>query len=292
MSVAPFDFLTTDFAVDFYKNLERYLLATRSTTVPLELLPHIYESSTRKPFPFPISVLPTTNFLDHLIKIESPAAGVYFVQLVKIADVSPKGIEDIHQAKLNSLIEAVTQPLVHIPDPEIAKNIQLLMRGVHKLLELSPIQHKNPIEIEAEIHAKYFDLWKVPLIFEPDRWGFESLLDLMKNFPGIFQFAENVPLPVKNPNFQVGDVKYTTQSTADGSSVKNSASSESTTPKGVIYTPEQTKMIDQARSAIALIKVEMMECSKDPEKSGKLYSRLAIKQKQLEDLQRSIASQY
>jgi len=268
--------LSEEFAVNLYHVLDNYLIQTRIPNVSLDELPNIYEQATRRAFPVPYQML-RNGVMDHILKLSVPATGFTVVESIRLADSSPAAICALHRAKLEQL-RRVRQPPPRQAAQAVAgdRDIQLVLRGLHRALRLRPLEMGlPPVQLEEALCLIFFDAWNIPLLFR--NLGFESAIALVSAFPGVFTFHPDPPrLPrlesLRDPEFTVGTLRYTPAAAATPAPVQAKMS------------VEHAKLVDPLRSAVSLIKVELLECANDPEKKQRLSVRLVAKQKQLDDL--------
>ena len=274
------DILTEDFAVTLYQVLDRYLTVNRVANIPLEKLPEIFESYTQRPFPVPWQLL-RNGAMDHLITLSVPATGLTVVDAVRLLDPSPAGICMLHRLKLEQLRKGRSTIQVRSPagNVEMQRQVQLLLRGLHRALQLRPLPAGlPPQELEDCMCIAFFDVWKIPFLYT--NIGYESALSFVSAFPAVFALvtdAQRIPrlVALDEPNFTVGSLKY--------SVATKSIQPESSHVVGPTLSVEQAKQIDSLRSTIALIKCELQESGHDLDKTQRLQSRLVQREIQLRD---------
>ncbi len=274
------EIVSDDFVIKCYKAIEQYLFTTRNPNLLLEMLPNVYKAIYNEEFPIPLSVI-ARGFLAHLFVVTIPATGVMFVENAKLDDSSRAGILNAHKERLHRLKSATRPKSADMSDDKVAKTVQLILRGLHRALELHPIpQALKQSNLEAYVRNVFFKVWNMPILLEGT--GFASTASLVEAFPQVFavDWSTGRISPVDQPDFTVGRVTFVLQQVEPKLvSVTNVRT----------MTAEQAQMVDSIKSAMALIKVELMECGRDREKYNILSGRLSLKQKQLEELMNSFS---
>ena len=263
--------LSNEFALSLYKTVTSHVESANSA-LPLSDLPTAYQKNTGKTFPVPISII-LANAMDHIIRLSVPATGVTVIEPVPLRDASVSSIVALHAERLQQLVN-LQRGSQSANDAALNKHkehaTQILLRGLHRMLEINGTIVSN--DLETLINTSFFDLWRIPLAVE--HAGFKSALDLAKAFPHLFLITNDSISPKLSPDFTVGSTAF--------KKGNNFQAPPSRTPP--IISEDMAKQIDSVRAAMALLKVEMMESSRDSEKMSRLHARLSIKQKQLEDL--------
>ena len=274
------EILTEDFAVTLYQVLDRYLTVNRVANIPLEKLPEIFESYTQRPFPVPWQLL-RNGAMDHLVTLSVPATGLTVVDAVRLLDPSPAGICALHRLKLDQLRKGRQLQQLRVPAGivERQRQVQLLLRGLHRALQLRPLPPGlNPQELEDCICIAFFEAWSIPFLH--NNIGYDSAISFVQAFPAVFAFvpdAQRLPrlVAVQEPNFTVGSLAYVPGT--------KSSQIEPAHIAGPVLSADEAKQIDSLRSTIALIKCELQECGSDMDRTQRLQSRLAQREIQLRE---------
>ena len=276
------EIVTDDFVVNCYKAIEQYLLGTRSPNLPLDMLPMIYENTVKQKFPVPLSII-ARGFLEHLFVVTAPATGVLFVEVVRLQNTSRQGILAAHKDRFLRLRDAMAPKPAEIADEKVAKSVQLILRGLHRAIELNPIPAAlKSADLDSYFYNIFFKVWNVPLLL--DGSGFSSVAALIEAFPRVVSVDRSTgrPTPLPSPDFAVGKVRYVQK----GSEPEPEKKQNSTAPIRNL-TPEQAQLIDNIKGSMALLKVELLECGRDRDKYNMLSGKLSVKHKQLEELMSS-----
>jgi hypothetical protein len=278
------DIVSDDFIVNCYKAIEQYLLSTRSANLPLDMLPMIYENICKQQFPIPLSII-ARGLLDHLFILTTPATGVVFVEVARLPNTSREGILAAHRDRISRLRDAMAPKPAEIANDRVAKTVQLILRGLHRALELNPLPGniKSANELDSFLCNIFFKCWHIPLLL--DGTGLASALGVVETFPRVFNYEKvsGKLSPLPNPDFTVGRVSFVPKSLQD-----SQKSSPTPTPTRML-TVEHAQMVDTLKSAMALLKVELLECGRDRDKYNMLSGKLSVKQKQLDELMNSLA---
>lgn len=275
------EIVSDDFVVNCYRAIEQYLSTTGNPNLLLDMLPTVYKAIHNEDFPIPLSII-ARGFLDHLFVVTIPATGVMFVENAKLGDTTRAGILNTHRKRLESCRGSTLARPADMSDDKVAKSVQLILRGLHRALELNPIpQTLKQADLESYLRNVFFKVWNIPLLL--DDTGFTSITSLVEAFPQVFSvdWSSRRPAPINTPDFTVGKLVYVPQQTEH---------KPSPVTNGRALTAEQAQMVDNIKSSMALIKVELMECGRDREKYNMLSGRLSIKQKQLEELRNSFSN--
>jgi hypothetical protein len=266
-------------AVSLYHALWGYIRHEKLPHIPLDRVSEIFEAATGAKFPIPYQLL-RNGVMDHILSLSMPATGFIVVEPLLLSDSSDAAICALHRAKLDQLRQlrsvAPAQASVVGRPGSSEKEIQLLLRGLHRALQLRPFAFGlPPPELEASLSGLFFDTWQIPLLY--NKIGFPSAIASVSAFPAVFQFIPDPPrMPrieaVRNPDFTVGSLNF-------------APSSQPVTEKKRFWSLEVAKQIDQSRAQIVGLRAERVESLNDPERWQRLEAKIKAEEKRKSELE-------